>query len=271
MSKKYIFGLLIILPILFLSGCCLSHEWSEATCTEPATCIECGQIKGRALGHLWSESTCAVPQTCVDCNETKGETLDHTWVEATCTTAKTCSVCGEVEGEPLEHSIIASTCTSPQSCKVCGKIWGEATGHAWSAAICGEPQACTRCGITNGQVTEHKLDATGRCIVCNQQTLTMSNYQEYLSVDFYYDTIESLPIVKCDVYSNNEFTYYKDAKIYVNFENSSDEYTYLVALDIEDVYLSEAVGRYCGYNVFHADGKPITDAKVIGVEGIVIE
>ena len=108
-----------------LSGCCLSHDWQEATCTTPKICSKCEKIEGQALGHAWVEATCAEPKTCSICGETEGETLGHTWVEATCTEPKSCSVCGETEGKALGHNLSEVTYQSPATCTVCGAVEGE--------------------------------------------------------------------------------------------------------------------------------------------------
>ena len=107
-SKYRSTGRTIITALIFsalltvLTGCGHEHKWTEATCTEPRTCTECGKTEGEPLGHKWKEATCTEAKTCSVCGETEGEPLGHKWKEATCTEAKTCSVCGETEGEPLQ-------------------------------------------------------------------------------------------------------------------------------------------------------------------------
>lgn len=64
-----------------LTGCHMSHEWQETTCTEPRTCLTGGETEGEPLGHTWAEAT---------------------WIEATCAEPRHCSVCDETEGEPLQ-------------------------------------------------------------------------------------------------------------------------------------------------------------------------
>lgn len=49
--KKLIFAILCI--ALVLSGCCIKHEWSGATCTEPSVCLKCGATGEGGLGHDW--------------------------------------------------------------------------------------------------------------------------------------------------------------------------------------------------------------------------
>lgn len=82
-----------------LSGCHISHEWQDATCTTPKTCSVCGKTEGEALGH--------------------------TWVDATCSEAKHCSVCGETDGNPLEHTLTKANYQQPSICEVCGETVGE--------------------------------------------------------------------------------------------------------------------------------------------------
>ncbi|WP_029231186.1 hypothetical protein [Butyrivibrio sp. VCB2006] len=77
------------------------HSWTEATCTTPRTCEECGATEGEALGHDWVEATCEAPKTCSRCGETEGEPLEHQWTFATIDAPKTCEVCGLTEGEPV--------------------------------------------------------------------------------------------------------------------------------------------------------------------------
>lgn len=108
-----------------MSGCCISHNWQEATCTEPQTCAECGKTKDEALGHTWKEATCAVPKTCTVCGETEGEALEHTWAEATCSAPKTCTVCGATEGKALEHTLTEANYQQAATCEVCGETVGE--------------------------------------------------------------------------------------------------------------------------------------------------
>ena len=126
MQKKKISGMLLAaLMCMLLTGCCLSHDWEEATCTAPKTCTKCGKTEGEVLAHDWAEATCTIPKTCKDCGAAEGEALGHTWTEATCTEAKTCTVCGVAEGEPAGHSLTEATYQAPAVCSICGAEDGE--------------------------------------------------------------------------------------------------------------------------------------------------
>ena len=40
---------------MLLSGCCLVHDWKDATCDTAKLCIRCGDTYGEALGHLFTD------------------------------------------------------------------------------------------------------------------------------------------------------------------------------------------------------------------------
>ena len=101
---------------LLLSGCFHTHEWAEATCTEPRRCTGCEETEGEPLGHDWQDATCTKPRTCKRCGVTEGEPLGHDWQDATCTEPRTCKRCGETEGEPLGHDVPELSCTEGGTC-----------------------------------------------------------------------------------------------------------------------------------------------------------
>lgn len=78
--KKRILPYVCVLVFLlcFLAGCGCQHEWAEADCLAPKTCIHCGKTEGEALGHAWQEASCKVAKTCSRCGETEGALLPHT-------------------------------------------------------------------------------------------------------------------------------------------------------------------------------------------------
>ena len=49
-----------------------SHDWQDATCTEPQVCANCGEVQGSALGHDWALATRTAPKTCLTCGATEG-------------------------------------------------------------------------------------------------------------------------------------------------------------------------------------------------------
>ena len=63
------------------------HRWTEATCTEPQICADCGEVGSPALGHDWIDATYDSPMTCRRCGVTSGDpkgyigTLYGTWAD----------------------------------------------------------------------------------------------------------------------------------------------------------------------------------------------
>lgn len=106
MRKKIAILLSVITISSFLTGCCISHEWQDATCSGPKKCVKCEETEGEALPHTWVEATCSKAKHCEVCQTEEGEALPHTWIEATYQTAKTCEVCNTVEGEPLTPDFV---------------------------------------------------------------------------------------------------------------------------------------------------------------------
>lgn len=100
---KKITTLIILLAVaLTMTGCCLKHDWQEATCTAPKTCAKCGETDGEKSEHQWIPATCLAPQTCSVCGGTEGEALEHILTKANYQQAASCDVCGEIVGEPLK-------------------------------------------------------------------------------------------------------------------------------------------------------------------------
>jgi len=87
--------------------------------------------------HQWREATCQAPKTCILCGETEGEAAEHKWQPATCTVAKKCSVCNKTEGEANGHRFIPSTCTEKKMCIVCNMSTSHNLyGHVFLDGVC---------------------------------------------------------------------------------------------------------------------------------------
>ena len=99
--KKRILLIFVFAMALLLCGCCLSHEWVEASCTTPRTCSKCEKTEGDTLEHQWKEATCQKPKTCTGCDATEGAAKGHTLVEANYQVGEHCADCSEVFGEPV--------------------------------------------------------------------------------------------------------------------------------------------------------------------------
>lgn len=148
--KKVILCLTLVLLLFTATGCCFKHDWTEATCTEPVTCVKCKKTEGEALGHKWQDATCVTPKTCSVCNTTEGDPLGHVWQNATCTEPQICAVCLESQGLPLEHDIQGLTCETDGFCKNCGTVV-YAKGHDMLPANKESASVCKECGLLEGE------------------------------------------------------------------------------------------------------------------------
>ena len=120
-----------------------THEWGEASCANPETCILCGETRGNVLNHIWVAGAVMSPTcteegytdySCSRCSETKkdniilanghGERVYTYYTESTCTVGggyKTvCSICNGypviVEFEPIGHSWSNGMVTKAPTC-----------------------------------------------------------------------------------------------------------------------------------------------------------
>ena len=156
--KMFFLAVVLLGVLLIASGCCIRHEWKEATCMEPSVCAECGKSQGEALGHNWQAATCARPKTCSVCHLTDGAALGHSWQDADCLTPKTCITCALTSGKALGHNWQKATCT--QAKLVCvvrirrERRWG-ITG--WMRVV-----QCRRFAANVSLCMEIHLDIPGR-------------------------------------------------------------------------------------------------------------
>ena len=78
-------------------------EYSDATCSVPATCTICKATTGTTLPHAeWNDATCTSPKTCKECGAKDGDPIAHSYVEGVC------SVCGHKEGEVSAPQVLAT-------------------------------------------------------------------------------------------------------------------------------------------------------------------
>lgn len=105
-----------ILPIL-------PHDFGEATCTDAASCINCGfDNGGEPIGHSWVDATCDTAKYCSRCNTYEGEALGHDMSQASCIAPSTCSRCGHTEGERKAHVLKSefNKANVKYVCELCG-------------------------------------------------------------------------------------------------------------------------------------------------------
>ena len=152
MRKVIAFALSAVLCAGLLAGCCLSHDWTEATCEAPATCTKCGQTEGKALEHVWKEATCEEPKTCTEC--------------------------GKTEGNARGHLYVSSSCEEPEVCEYCGKA-GQIEGHIWLESV----GVCSRCGASRVQ----RYDDTNVFLDCDTYVELFGQFLEdmgYVILEF---------------------------------------------------------------------------------------
>lgn len=247
MKKKLTLALTIAIG-LALTACGHEHSWTEATCTEPKTCSECGATEGEPLGHKWSDPDCTNDQRCSVCGEVGEKALGHTWVDATCNDPKHCSVCGQVNGDSLGHKVEEWEIIEESTCSKSGLRKG----------------ICTRCGE---EVTQdvHKAEHTpGEWTVTKEATESEKGVRSLIctvcgesikkeSFELSPEEIKSNYIAKCKAYTFKEiarnpddyyFTYAKytgevvqvlekddDVQLRVNITNNGWYYTDTIFVD----------------------------------------
>lgn len=166
MKKRIVIFACTVMAAIMMTGCCLKHDWEDATCKEPQTCAKCGKTQGDKLDHEWNDATCTEPKTCDLCGKTKGDALGHKWSDATCTEPSTCYVCGETNGEAKGHEWSFATCIEERFCYVCGESDHQKGEHDWIEATCYSPKYCYYCGEEEGERLPHKWTGTNTYVYC---------------------------------------------------------------------------------------------------------
>ena len=98
--------ILLLLVAVMLTGCCISHEWTESTCTTAKTCTKCGETEEFIQGHSWQDATCTEAKTCIICGVTEGNAAGHAigaWEETADSVIRKCSGCNLTETMPEEQ------------------------------------------------------------------------------------------------------------------------------------------------------------------------
>lgn len=235
------------------------HNFSDATCLAPKTCINCGEIEGEKLSeHTYDEGVITTEPNCKDegvktytctvcgdfyteaveitdnhhfadecdmecdvCGENR--TVEHFYYDE-CDTD--CDKCGYVR--EVEHDFAPATCTKPMTCKNCQVTSGKKLGHDYKDATCTKPKTCKRCDKTSGEKLGHdykKATCTKpkTCKVCGKTSGEKLGHK-YTSV-----------ITKATELSNGKYTdtcskckKVKSGKIYKidSIKLSTDEYAY---------------------------------------------
>lgn len=254
--KRHWLALVTVFTLcILLVGCGHSHEWSDATCDTPKTCISCGETEGEALGHDWCEATCQESKHCSRCNATEGEPLPHEWVEATCQEAKHCMTCGHTQGGLAKHIWEDATCTTAKTCTVCKKTDGEPLGHSVAEWTTTTEASCSAEGLR-----------VGICETCHKECGKI---------------IEKLPHTPGDWQIKEDYIFYPDGSVapgteeivctVCNEEIDTREYTVELTLSQKNAVIrayDEIEFWHCGsYFLIHTilvdfDDFPLEDARL---------
>lgn len=159
--RKYLRFLFPLFIVFLLTACSCEHDWTNATCTSPVTCLDCGEAAGEPLSHTWQDATCTNPKICILCYITEGNAIGHNWGKATCVSPKTCYLCNAEEGFAIGHDWENATCTTPKTCLTCSQTEGQSLGHLWQPATYDAPKTCLRCEKTEGTA------AVRKCLMCD--------------------------------------------------------------------------------------------------------
>lgn len=102
--KAVVICLLAAMIAGLFTGCLHEHNWMDATCYSPMTCLGCGETIGEPRGHIWNEAACDVGRQCDDCGKTEGEALGHDFVGGDAFTPAMCSRCDAMQPLALPES-----------------------------------------------------------------------------------------------------------------------------------------------------------------------
>jgi len=202
------------------------HVYDHACDT---TCNVCGAT--RSITHDYADATCTEPKTCKICGYEDGEALGHNWIPATCTEPKYCSVCGLSDEGVLGH-VYDNACDA--TCNVCGES-REVADHIWSEGT------CSVCGAASpSKVTITKEPTTGYAQMGNKVSVKLTAEGEGLRYEWWIKNNGSKKYSKSSVTKATYSTTMSDkAKDRLVFCRVYDQYGNMV--QCKTVRLREAV------------------------------
>ena len=146
-------GVYVAVPFVLTNAC--EHNWVDATCEAPKTCLACNATVGKELGHSYTnyvsnnDATCTVDGTktaqCDNCGE------KNTVVDAGSAAHKddnsdlSCDVCGENLCTNHVPEADDGDCTTAIKCSVCGTVTTEAKGAHTPGADDGDLATAVKC------------------------------------------------------------------------------------------------------------------------------
>lgn len=145
LNKWIMLCTLILICGIVITGCGCEHEWTPATCTEPATCLKCGETEGEPNGHTWIPATCTNPQTCSVCHETTGDIQPHAFGTPVVTLEPTCA-------EDGQQTLMCTNCGYTETEVL--KRTGKHTVETWKT-------------VTKPTCSEYGAEE-GKCVICEE-------------------------------------------------------------------------------------------------------
>lgn len=137
--------------------------------------------------HNYVDATCTTPKTCLDCGKTVGEPLEHYYIDATCEHGKMCYLCGLELSEKVDHNFTLPSCEQPSYCIYCKMSVGEALGHNYEHktidATCQDfGRIFDECSNCHDKKNEERIDKLDHVLVhheATKATCTSDGWDEY--------------------------------------------------------------------------------------------
>ncbi len=219
----------------FFASC--EHEFSEADCTNSATCAKCGMVNGLPKGHSMPIAyNCKTSQVCFVCSVTVKPSNIHDFAPANCGNPRTCKVCGLTRGEATgDHKDLwAATCTKGAMCKTCYHTVGQPLGHTTTNGVCGR---CRMANFTNMyDRTVHHIKSVGEydpetntySYLVTRGTLVINHGYYSVSFDYYSYAIYHIATDSIEISNIRSNSWHDDIEISAILVNRYDTKCQLV-------------------------------------------
>lgn len=201
--------LILVCLLLTATSCCWKHEWSEATCTTPKTCLKCGKTEGSPLSHKLDYSSGQVVKE-VSCLEDGIKEY-------------ICSSCGSriQKAIPSTGHVFTRISAVPSTCSTKGT----------------EEVQCVNCGMRMTRELEFRSHnyKNGICIYCSEYepiSLGMTSSEKNIAEDVQYLTDRRIQneedhyVLLFGLEDGGEVKLTSPAVIDLRIENDNDEEVY---------------------------------------------
>ncbi len=159
---------------------CKNHQWLDANCSHPKTCLSCGTTEGTKINNEHAYAKNGEDYSCVYCGveapDGAFECTVHQWLDANCTNPKTCMHCGATEGSKIANAHAWAESGDWYACVFCDAMAPEDSceSHQWLNANCTYAKTCMKCGEQEGAklADAHAYKKSGdwyACAFCNEE------------------------------------------------------------------------------------------------------